>query len=74
MYIGALCVCDFIAEKLNVRHEPSVFVNASETAIGMVGVYTSTIDLLSTLGPRPWVFPPCDGLNDHDFGACGRKP
>jgi hypothetical protein len=42
MYIVVLCVCNFIAEKLNynVRQKPSVFGNASGTAIGMVGVHT----------------------------------
>ena len=40
MYNVVLCVCNFIAEKLNVRQKPSVFGNASETAIGMVGVHT----------------------------------
>ena len=40
MYIVVLCVCDFIAEKLNVRQKLSVFGNASETAIGIVGVHT----------------------------------
>ena len=40
MYIVVLCVCNFIAEKLNVRQKTGVFGNASGTAIGMVGVHT----------------------------------
>jgi hypothetical protein len=40
MSIVVLCVCNFIAEKINVRQKPSVFGNASGTAIGMVGEHT----------------------------------
>ena len=40
MYTCVLCVCNFKTEKLNVRQKPSVFGNASGTAIGMVGVHT----------------------------------
>jgi hypothetical protein len=40
VYIVVLCVRNFIAGKLNVRQKPIVFGNASETAIGAVGVHT----------------------------------
>ena len=54
MYIFVLCVCNFIAEKLNVRQKPSVFGNASETAIGMVGVHTIDFGPLGVFHAMAW--------------------
>ena len=54
MYIVVLCVCNFIAEKLNVRQKPSVFGNASGTAIGMVGVHTIDVGPLGVFHAMAW--------------------